>query len=91
MIIEADILPPGALQLVTGGLGDMLDHLGAQDVVAFTGSAHTALMLRSTPRILAASTRFTAEQDSLNASIMGPDAVPGTPEFDLFVKEVLRE
>ena len=91
MIIEADILPPGALQLVTGGLGDMLDHLGAQDVVAFTGSAHTALMLRSTPRILAESTRFTAEQDSLNASIMGPDAVPGTPEFDLFVNEVLRE
>ena len=91
MIVEAGILPPGALQLVTGGLGDMLDHLGAQDAVAFTGSADTALMLRLNPRILAASTRFTAEADSLNASILGPDAVPGTPEFDLFIKEILHE
>jgi oxepin-CoA hydrolase/3-oxo-5,6-dehydrosuberyl-CoA semialdehyde dehydrogenase len=69
----------------------MLDHLGMQDVVSFTGSAETALKLRANPVILRNSVRFVAEQDSLNASILGPDAQPGTPEFDLFVKEVSRE
>ncbi|GHG92604.1 phenylacetic acid degradation bifunctional protein PaaZ [Pseudodonghicola xiamenensis] len=88
---ESGLLPEGALQLVTGGLGDMLDRLGMQDVVSFTGSAETALMLRSNRNILENSVRFVAEQDSLNASILGPDAVPGTPEFDLFIKEVSRE
>jgi oxepin-CoA hydrolase/3-oxo-5,6-dehydrosuberyl-CoA semialdehyde dehydrogenase len=91
LMLESGILPPGALQLVSGGLGDMLDRLEAQDIVAFTGSAQTALSLRSNPHILRNSIRFTAEQDSLNASILGPDATPGTPEFDLFVKEVQRE
>ncbi|NDW47766.1 phenylacetic acid degradation bifunctional protein PaaZ [Ruegeria sp. PrR005] len=91
IMLEADILPAGALQLVSGGLGDMLDHLGCQDVVSFTGSADTALKLRSNPVILQNSVRFVAEQDSLNASILGPDAEPGTPEFDLFIKEVARE
>ncbi|MCE8009115.1 phenylacetic acid degradation bifunctional protein PaaZ [Aestuariivita sp.] len=90
-MIDSGILPAGALQLVTGGLGDMLDHLTSQDVVSFTGSAETALKLRSAPHLLKNSIRFVAEQDSLNASILGPDAVPGTPEFDLFVKEVQRE
>ncbi|MBF9029447.1 phenylacetic acid degradation bifunctional protein PaaZ [Rhodobacterales bacterium HKCCE3408] len=90
-ILDSGILPDGALQLVTGGLGDMLDHLGPQDVVSFTGSAATALKLRQTPAIVQNSTRFLAEQDSLNASILGPDAGPGTPEFDLFVKEAVRE
>lgn len=88
---ESGILPDGALQLVSGGLGDMLDHLTLQDVVSFTGSAQTALKLRSAPHILENSIRFMAEQDSLNGSILGPDAVPGTPEFDLFIKEVTRE
>jgi len=91
IMIDSGILPPGALQLVSGGLGDMLDHLTCQDVVSFTGSAATALKLRSAPVILQNSVRFVAEQDSLNASLLGPDARPGTPEFDLFVKEVTRE
>ncbi|WP_417210489.1 phenylacetic acid degradation bifunctional protein PaaZ [Antarctobacter sp.] len=91
LMLDSGILPAGALQLVSGGLGDMLDRLTCQDVVSFTGSADTALKLRSNPHILRNSIRFVAEQDSLNASILGPDATPGTPEFDLFVKEVHRE
>ncbi len=91
IMLESGILPEGALQLVTGGIGDMLDHVGCQDVVTFTGSAQTALKLRGNPNILRNSVRFTAEQDSLNASILGPDATPDTPEFDLFLKEVTRE
>jgi oxepin-CoA hydrolase/3-oxo-5,6-dehydrosuberyl-CoA semialdehyde dehydrogenase len=91
IMLKSGILPEGALQLVSGGLGDMLDHLTCQDVVGFTGSAATALKLRSAPVIMQNSVRFVAEQDSLNASILGPDAVQGTPEFDLFVKEAARE
>ncbi|UWQ32286.1 phenylacetic acid degradation bifunctional protein PaaZ [Leisingera sp. M527] len=91
LMLDSGILPEGALQLVSGGLGDMLDHLTMQDVVSFTGSANTALKLRANPVILENSIRFVAEQDSLNASILGPDAAAGTPEFDLFVKEVSRE
>lgn len=91
LMLQSRILPDGTLQLVTGGLGDLLDHLGPQNVVSFTGSADTALTLRSAPNLLRNSVRFVAEQDSLNASILGPDATPGTPEFDLFVKEVHRE
>ncbi|MDA7966274.1 phenylacetic acid degradation bifunctional protein PaaZ [Ruegeria sp.] len=91
VMLDSGILPDGALQLVSGGLGDMLDRLDCQDVVSFTGSADTALKLRQTPAILRNAVRFVAEQDSLNASILGPDAVEGTPEFDLFVKEVARE
>ncbi|MEM7710178.1 MAG: phenylacetic acid degradation bifunctional protein PaaZ, partial [Pseudomonadota bacterium] len=91
LMVASGLLPDGAVQLVSGDLGDTLDHLGAQDVVTFTGSAATALKLRSHPGLLREGTRFTAEQDSLNASILGPDAVPGTPEFDLFTKEITRE
>ncbi len=91
LVLDSGLLPKGALQLVSGGLGDMLDHLDCQDAVAFTGSADTALKLRSNPLLLQNSVRFTSEQDSLNASVLGPDASPGTPEFDLFVKEVQRE
>ena len=91
MMLESGLLPEGALQLVSGGLGDMLDHLECQDAVAFTGSAQTAMMLRSNPKLLEHSVRFASEQDSLNASVLGPDAISGTPEFDLFVKEVQRE
>ncbi|WP_299935730.1 phenylacetic acid degradation bifunctional protein PaaZ [uncultured Pelagimonas sp.] len=91
MIVDSGILPDGALQLIVGGTGDLLDRLGPQDVVAFTGSADTALKLRSNPNIMRNSTRFTAEQDSLNASILGPDAVAGTPEFDLFIKQAASE
>ncbi|KIN65669.1 Bifunctional aldehyde dehydrogenase/enoyl-CoA hydratase [Sulfitobacter noctilucae] len=91
MMLDSGLLPEGAVQLVTGGLGDMLDHLECQDAVAFTGSAQTALKLRGTPNLMENSVRFASEQDSLNASVLGPDAEPGTPEFDLFVKEVQRE
>ncbi len=90
-IIESGLLPAGALQLVCGGLGNLFEHLGCQDVVAFTGSAATALKLRAHPRVLGQSVRFTAETDSLNCSVLGPDAGPGTPEFDLFVAEVAKE
>ncbi len=91
IMLDSGIFPAGSLQLVSGGLGDMLDRLTCQDVVGFTGSAWTAGKLRSNPHLLENSIRFVAEQDSLNASILGPDAVPATPEFDLFVKEVQRE
>ena len=91
MMLESGLLPEGALQLVSGGLGDMLDHLECQDAVAFTGSATTAMMLRGNPRLMENSVRFASEQDSLNASVLGPDATSGTPEFDLFIKEVQRE
>jgi oxepin-CoA hydrolase/3-oxo-5,6-dehydrosuberyl-CoA semialdehyde dehydrogenase len=90
-ILEMDILPEGALQLLSGSAGDMLDHVTGQDVVTFTGSAATGQRLRAHPAIIANATRFTMEADSLNATILGEDAVPGSPEFELFVKEVVRE
>ena len=91
VMVETGLLPPGALQLIVGGVGDLFDHLGGQDVVSFTGSASTALKLRSHPVVQRESVKFVAEQDSLNASLLGPDAAPGTPEFDLFVREVVNE
>ncbi|QAY75137.1 phenylacetic acid degradation bifunctional protein PaaZ [Sphingosinicella sp. BN140058] len=91
IMIEANILPPGALQLIMGGVGDLFDHLTLQDVVSFTGSAQTAMKLQTHPVMARESVRFIAERDSLNASILGPDSGPGTPEFDLFVREVARE
>jgi len=90
-IIESGILPEGALQLVCGSLGDLFEHLTCQDAVSFTGSAATAQKLRQHPVVIRNSVRFIAETDSLNSSILAPDAVAGTPEFDLFVKEVVRE
>jgi oxepin-CoA hydrolase/3-oxo-5,6-dehydrosuberyl-CoA semialdehyde dehydrogenase len=90
-ILESGILPEGAVQLICGGVGDLFDHLTCQDVVCFTGSAATALKLRQHPAVTANSVRFTAETDSLNSSILGPDAGPGSPELDLYVREVVRE
>jgi oxepin-CoA hydrolase/3-oxo-5,6-dehydrosuberyl-CoA semialdehyde dehydrogenase len=90
-MVEAAILPPGALQLICGDVGDLFEHLDCQDVVSFTGSAATALRLRTHPVVVRNSVRFIAETDSLNSSVLGPDAHAGTPEFDLFVKEVARE
>ena len=90
-MLESGVLPDGALQLVSGDLGDMLNSLISQDIVSFTGSAETALNLRSSRHILKNSIRFIAEQDSLNATILGPDVVSGTSEFDLFIREVTRE
>lgn len=91
VMIETGSLPEGAVQLIVGGVGDLFDHLTGQDVVSFTGSASTAAKLRNHPTVLRESVRFVAEQDSLNASLLGPDAAPGTPEFELFVKEVVNE
>ena len=90
-IVESGILPEGAIQLIAGSTGDLLDHVTGQDAVTFTGSAWTGRKLKTSPAIVENSTRFTMEADSLNAAILGPDAAPGTPEFDLFVKEVARE
>lgn len=90
-IIDSGLLPEGSLQLVCGHVGDLFDHLDCQDSIAFTGSKATAEHLQSHPRIVSESVRFTAETDSLNASVLGPDATPGTPEFDLFVAEVRKE
>jgi oxepin-CoA hydrolase / 3-oxo-5,6-dehydrosuberyl-CoA semialdehyde dehydrogenase len=90
-IIESKILPEGTLQVVCGSLGNLFDHLNCQDTVSFTGSAHTAAQLRAHPVIIRNSVRFTAETDSLNSSILALDALPGSHEFDLFVKEVIRE
>lgn len=90
-IIATGLLPEGALQLICGGVGDLLDHVTAQDVVTFTGSATTGQRLRAHPAILRNSTRFTMEADSLNACLLGPDAGPDSPEFDLFLREVARE
>ncbi|MGD9814950.1 MAG: phenylacetic acid degradation bifunctional protein PaaZ [Hyphomonadaceae bacterium] len=91
IMLEANVLPKGALQLIVGATGDLFEHLTSQDVVSFTGSAVTAAKLRTHPVITRESVRFVAEQDSLNASVLGPDATPDSPEFDLFVKEVAKE
>ncbi len=90
-ILEAGILPEGALQLLVGGPAGLLDTLGGQDLLSFTGSAATAQALRTHPAVVERSVRFNAEADSLNAAVLGPDAQPGTDEFDLFVREVVRE
>ena len=90
-IIASKILPEGVLQLICGSAGDLLDHVTSQDVVTFTGSASTGLMLKSNPHILRENTPFTMEADSLNCIVLGEDAVPGTAEWDIFVKEVRRE
>ncbi|TWB58179.1 oxepin-CoA hydrolase/3-oxo-5,6-dehydrosuberyl-CoA semialdehyde dehydrogenase [Rhizobium sp. ERR 922] len=90
-IIETGLLPEGALQLVCGSVGDLLDHVEGQDVVTFTGSAATGQRLKMHRAIIENSVRFTMEADSLNAAVLGLDAAPGTEEFDLFVKEVTRE
>jgi oxepin-CoA hydrolase/3-oxo-5,6-dehydrosuberyl-CoA semialdehyde dehydrogenase len=91
IMVECGALPPGAVQLLLGPTGDLFEHLGGQDSVAFTGSAATAGKLKAHPKIIAETVRFAAEQDSLNASVLGPDAVIDSPECDLFIKEVVRE
>lgn len=90
-IAASGILPQGALQLLCGSTGNMLDHVTCQDVVTFTGSASTGKKLKITPAILENSVRFNMEADSLNCSILGTDAEPGSEIFNLFIKEVARE
>ncbi len=90
-IVKSNILPEGALQLICGSANGILDSITNQDVVTFTGSASTGMKLKAHPRVISESVPFNLEADSLNASVLGPDAKPGTPEFELFVKEVCKE
>lgn len=90
-IIESNILPKGALQLLCGSAGDLLDHLTSQDVVTFTGSASTGLMLKSSKKIMEENIPFTMEADSLNCIVLGDDVTPDMPEWDIFIKEVRKE
>jgi oxepin-CoA hydrolase/3-oxo-5,6-dehydrosuberyl-CoA semialdehyde dehydrogenase len=91
LIIESDILPAGSLQLISGSAGTLLDLLDYQDMVCFTGSASTASLLKSHVNVVNGGIRFSAETDSLNAAILGPDAGPGTPEFEAFVRSLVTE
>ena len=90
-IIASGILPEGALQLICGSAGDVLDHVSSQDVITFTGSKSTGLKLRSHPKVLNESVPFNMEADSLNAVVLGEDVDPGIPEWDIFVKEIRKE
>ncbi len=90
-IIASKILPEGSLQLICGSAGDILDHVTSQDVVTFTGSASTGLMLKSNPNILQANVPFNLEADSLNCIVLGEDVTPDKPEWNIFIKEVRRE
>jgi oxepin-CoA hydrolase/3-oxo-5,6-dehydrosuberyl-CoA semialdehyde dehydrogenase len=91
LIVDSGLLPGGSIQLVCGSVSDLFDHLGEQDVVSFTGSATTARQLRAHPAIVGRSIRFNAEADSLNCSVLGPEGGPGTPEFDLYVRQLVTE
>jgi oxepin-CoA hydrolase/3-oxo-5,6-dehydrosuberyl-CoA semialdehyde dehydrogenase len=91
LIAESGLLPEGAIQLIAGGVGDLFDHLTDQDLLSFTGSASTAQRLRTHPNVVARAVRFNAEADSLNCSILGPDATPGTGEFDLYIQQLVTE
>src|SRR5262249_61524268 len=90
-VTAAKVLPEGALSLLVGGAGDLLDHLTGDDVVAFTGSADTAARVRSHPTIIAHNVALNIEADSINAALLAPDAEPGNAAFDAFVREVVRE
>ncbi|ULQ51862.1 phenylacetic acid degradation bifunctional protein PaaZ [Flavihumibacter fluvii] len=90
-IIASGILPDGALQLICGSAGDLLNHVQSQDVVSFTGSASTGHMLKAHPAILRESVPFNMEADSLNCIVLGKDVEPGTTDWDIFIKEVRKE
>ncbi|MFL6625593.1 MAG: phenylacetic acid degradation bifunctional protein PaaZ [Vitreoscilla sp.] len=91
LVVESGLLPDGALQLVVGSTGDLLDRVDGRDIVTFTGSADTAAKLRVRPNLIAHSVPFNAEADSLNCAVLADDVTPDDVEFDLFVKEVARE
>jgi len=90
-IIASKILPEGALQLICGSAGNLLDHVTSQDLITFTGSASTGLMLKSNPSILRENVPFNLEADSLNCIVLGEDVTPEMPEWDIFIKEVRKE
>lgn len=91
IIVESKLLPEGAFQLLLGSAGDLLEHVGPQDVIAFTGSADTGATIRSHPKVVASSVRVNVEADSLNAVVIGPDVEPGTELFDLLVRDCVIE
>lgn len=90
-VIKAGVLPEGALSIFCGAAGDLLEHVTGDDAICFTGSSTTAAAIRGHKTVLHQSPRVNVEADSLNATLLGPDVKPGSPEFDLFVKEVTRE
>src|SRR5271156_824312 len=90
-IVGANILPPGAISILCGSARELLDHVGECDIVSFTGSADTAARIRSNANVLRRSVRVNIEADSINSTILAPDASPGTDLFELLVKEVVRE
>jgi oxepin-CoA hydrolase/3-oxo-5,6-dehydrosuberyl-CoA semialdehyde dehydrogenase len=90
-IIASGILPEGALQIICGSAGDLLDHVTSQDVVTFTGSASTGLMLKKTAAILENNVPFNMEADSLNCIVLGEQVTPDKPEWDIFIKEIRKE
>ena len=90
-VTEANILPQGALSLLCGSARDLLDHVDFGDVIAFTGSADTGLKIRQGVRVVSQGVRVNVEADSLNSAILSPDGAPGSPAFDLFVAEVVKE
>ena len=91
LIVDSGILPEGSIQLICGSVGDLLDHLNEQDSVTFTGSAKTGQMLKTHSNIVANSVPFNMEADSINCCILGESVKKDDPEFDLFVKEVVKE
>jgi len=90
-IVDSKILPEGSLQLICGSARGIIDSLETGDIVTFTGSASTGMMLKSNPRLIEKAVSFNMEADSLNCSVLGEDAIPGTAEFDIFIKEVQKE
>jgi len=91
VLVERALLPPGAVSLLVGGVSDLLHHLGAQDVLAFTGSGDTGAQIRALPNVIRHSVRMNIEADSLNAAVLGPDVEPGDDSYELFIKDVLRD
>jgi 3,4-dehydroadipyl-CoA semialdehyde dehydrogenase len=91
MLVEKAVLPEGALSLLMGGVGDLLHHVGAQDVVAFTGSGETGARIRGLPDVIRHNVRVNVEADSLNAAVLGPDVEPGSETWDFYLKDVLRD
>jgi 3,4-dehydroadipyl-CoA semialdehyde dehydrogenase len=91
ILVDGRVLPDGALSLLVGSVGDLLQHVGPQDVVAFTGSSQTGIKIRSMAPVIGNSVRVNVEADSLNAAVLGPDAEPGSETYELFVKDVLRD
>ena len=91
MLVEKGVVPEGSVSLLAGSPRDLLSHLGAQDVLAFTGSGETGASIRALPNVIAKSVRVNVEADSLNAAVLGPDAEPGGDMYELFLKDVVRD